>query len=185
MSSNFENTQLINVSKLSANQSYSVSLALKDEDIAKLKDELGLIALRKISFSGILSPSGQRDWALKAKLGATAVQACVVSLEPVTTRIDEVVERIFLQDMPELSDTEDEVEMPEDERIEPLGQQISLVEVFREALVLALPTYPRAQGASIGQVDFAEPGVTPMKDDDALPFAGLASLKDKLEKKND
>ncbi len=185
MSSQFENTQLIKVSKLSANQTYNVSLALATEDIDRLKQDLGLSALRKVSFSGTLVPSGQDDWALKAKLGATAVQACVVSLEPVTTRIDEGVERIFLHDMPEMSDAEEEVEMTEDERIEPLGQQISLIDVFREALALALPAYPRAQGATISQTKFTEPGVTPLKDEDTLPFAGLASLKDKLQKKDD
>ena len=185
MTPNFENTRLINVSKLSANQTYSVSLALTAEDIEDIKQELGLTALRKISFSGILEPNGQRDWELKAKLGATAVQACVVSLEPVTTRIDEPVERLYLHDMPEFANAEEEIEMPEDERIEALGQQISLVDVFREALVLALPEYPRAQGATIEQANFAEQGITPLKDEDTLPFAGLAALKEKMKKNDD
>ncbi len=185
MSQNFENTQKIKVSKLSSNQTYNVSLALTADDIAELREELGLQALRKTSFAGELTPSGQVDWALNGKLGATAVQTCGVTLEPVTTRVDLVVERIFLKDMPEFSDAEEEVEMPEDERVEALGQEISLLDVFREALVLELPTYPRAEGAQIAQTDFTEPGSTPMTDADALPFASLAALKDKMQQNDD
>ena len=49
------------------------------------------------------------------------------------------------------------------------------------ALALALPLYPRAPGAELGQAVFAEPGTAPLKDEDLRPFAGLAGLKAKLE----
>ena len=51
------------------------------------------------------------------------------------------------------------------------------------ALALALPLYPRAEGADLAQAQFAGPGVTPMTDEDARPFAGLKDLRDKLDKK--
>ena len=49
-------------------------------------------------------------------------------------------------------------------------------------LVLALPDYPRAEGVELGERVFSEEGVKPMKDADAKPFAGLAALKEKMEK---
>ena len=49
------------------------------------------------------------------------------------------------------------------------------------ALVLALPEYPRSEGAELGEAIFTEAGLAPMKDEDARPFAGLAALKDQLK----
>jgi uncharacterized metal-binding protein YceD (DUF177 family) len=75
-----------------------------------------------------------------------------------------------------------EAEMPEDDAVEPLPQTLDLGTVMVEALSLALPPFPRADGAELGQVLAAAAGVTPMTDDDAKPFAGLGALRDKLTK---
>ncbi len=150
-----------------------------------LAEDLGVTAIRKLRFSGEIRPEGKRDWRLDATLGATVEQPCVVTLDPVTTRIDVPVTRRFLTDMPDLTeDDEGEVEMPEDDTIEPLGREIDLMAVMAEALALNLPLYPRAQGADLGAAVFAEPGVTPMQDEDAKPFAGLAELRGKLAGKD-
>jgi len=45
--------------------------------------ELAILGIKKLRFEGQISPAGKRDWDLSADLGATIVQACVVSLEPV------------------------------------------------------------------------------------------------------
>ena len=52
--------------------------------------------------------------------------------------------------------------------------------VMFEALALALPDYPRAPNAEVTQTVHAAPGVTPLRDEDLRPFAGLASLARKL-----
>jgi len=127
------------------------------------------------------SPIGQKDWALTAKLGATVVQDCVVTLEPVTTRIDEDVHRQYIADFV-VSDAA-EVEMDEDDTIEELPSTLDLVAVMIEALSLALPAFPRAPDASLDDAQFTEPGQAPMTDEDAKPFAGLGALRDALEKK--
>ena len=49
-----------------------------------------------------------------------------------------------------------------------------------EELSLAVPEYPRSPDATLEQANFTKPGETPMSDEDARPFAGLAALKDKL-----
>ena len=78
-----------------------------------------------------------------------------------------------------------EVEMPEDDTVEELPATLNLVDVMTEALALALPDFPRADGAELGEAIFTEPGVAPMRDEDTRPFAGLSSLKDALEKKDE
>lgn len=144
---------------------------------------LDIPAVKKLRFDGQISPLGKSDWILEGKLGATVVQDCVVTLAPVTTRIDEEVRRSYLAEMPDLGTGE--VEMPEDDTAEPLPPEIDLGEVMLEALALALPPFPRAEGASLEGAVFTEPGVRPMTDDQVKPFSGLADLRDALENKDE
>lgn len=148
-----------------------------------IANELGIIGIKKLKFEGTLTPQGKADWALAAQLGATVVQECVVTLDPVTTRIDEPLTRAYLAEIPEIDATE--VEMALDEAIDPLPETLDLAQVMIEALSLALPQYPRVPGAGLGAVAVAAPGVTPMSDDDAKPFAGLGALRERLEKKQE
>ncbi|SEO43898.1 Uncharacterized ACR, COG1399 [Salinihabitans flavidus] len=172
------------VSKLPQNGATAFALRPGAEAMKALAEELGLLSLRKLSFQGEISALGDRDWQLLGKLGATVVQPCVVTLDPVTTRIDVDVERRFVADM-ELPDTEEEVEMPEDENAEPLRATIDVAAVMAEALALNLPLYPRAGEAELGEAVFTRPGKSPMRDEDVRPFSGLAGLRDKLDDSED
>ncbi len=147
---------------------------------AALAADLGIIEVRKLRFQGSLEPEGKRDWRLEGTLGATIVQPCIVSLAPVVTRIDDKVIRHYLAHWVE-PDPGTEIEMPDDETIEPLGTEIDPAQVMAEALALALPDYPRADGAELGQAAFTEPGATPLSDADVHPFAELAKLKGKSQ----
>lgn len=144
--------------------------------------DLGISNVKKLRFSGQLTPIGKSDWRLKADLGATVVQPCVTTLDPVTTRLDETVERSYVADPPEVEASE--IEMPEDDTVEPLPATLDLAEVMIEALTLALPLYPRTADAALGEAVFTEPGVKPMSDDEAKPFAGLGALREQLENKD-
>ncbi|MDC0656956.1 DUF177 domain-containing protein [Leisingera sp. SS27] len=147
--------------------------------LAALAAELGVNALRKLRFSGAINAMGKKDWKLSGRLGATVVQDCVVTLEPVTTRVEEAVEITYLAriETPEGA----EVEMPEDDSIEPLGSHIDPAAVMAEALALHIPAYPRKDGAELGEAVYAEDGVQPMRDEDTRPFAGLAALRGQLK----
>ena len=103
----------------------------------------------------------------------------VVTLEPVSTRIDEPVTRRYLADIPEPSDAP-EVEMPEDDTADPLPAVIDLAQVMAEALALALPPWPRAPGVAPVEMQVTEAGKDPLSDDDVKPFAALKELRDKL-----
>ncbi len=151
------------------------------ETRAGMAETLGLIAVKKLRLEGKLTPEEAQDWRLEAMLGATVVQPCVATLDPVTTRIDAPVLRRYLADMPDMPEG-DEIEMPEDESAEPLPSEIELLALTIEALALNVPDYPRSADAEAIETVFAAPGVTPMSDEEAKPFAGLAALRDKLEK---
>lgn len=152
-------------------------------EVAALEDmrvALDLLGLRKVRFDGTLTPRGKSDWQLEAKLGATVVQPCVSTLEPVTTRLEEPVARFFSRDLSD--ELPEEMEMPEDDAVELLGTTIDISGILQEALALALPLYPRAKDAEIETLVFTEPGKSPMTDEDTRPFAGLAGLRDSLKK---
>ena len=167
------------------NQSGKTGFALRPEKdrLTALAAELGLSALRKLSFEGHVAPEGPADWRLEGHLGATVVQPCVVTLDPVTTRIETPVTRVFAKDYVEPD--EPEAEMPEDDTIERLGPWIDPEAVMLEALALNIPEYPRLPDAELGALRVTEPGKAPLTDDDVKPFAGLAGLKEQLERKDD
>lgn len=141
---------------------------------------LGILAIKKLRFVGAISPKGRHDFALEAVLEAVVEQACAITLEPVVATIKEDVLRVYLAkwEYP----TGDEMEMPDDDTTEALGEEIDIGHVAVEALSLALPPFPRAPGAVLEEAAFAAPGTAPLRDADLKPFAGLAALKAKLEK---
>jgi uncharacterized metal-binding protein YceD (DUF177 family) len=171
---------LLRVAQLPQRKPHDFDLMPDEEmrrDIARMLD---LTDLRKLRFTGRIKADGASDWSLGARLGATVVQPCVVTLAPVSTRIDTTVNRHFVKDWTEPAEAE-EVEMPDDVSTERLEDTIDLAQIMTEALALALPDYPRSSGATLEQSNFAAEGVTPLRDEDTKPFAGLAALKKKLE----
>lgn len=144
---------------------------------------LGLSALKKLAFLGEIAPDGRRDWRLTAALGATVVQPCGVTLEPVVTRIDEAVSRRFLLDWAEPEG--DEVEMPEDDTAGPIPAVIDLEEIMLEALALAIPPYPRAPGLEPVEISAQPPGAAAIDAEGSRPFAALAALRDSLDDAGD
>ncbi len=145
---------------------------------ATIAADLGIDAVKSLRFEGEIRAHGRNDFVLEGTLTATVVQPCVITLAPVTTKIDTQVKRRYTADfvIPET----DEAEIPDDDSLEPLPEVIDAGEVAVEELSLALPPYPRAEGAELGEVVHTAASETPLTDADLKPFAGLAALKDKL-----
>ena len=142
--------------------------------LSKLKAEL---RLRRREEAGILLVEG--------RIEAEVTQACVVTLEPVTSRLAEPVEwRYSLE--PSVTDAgsegtrggpEVEVEIEEIDPPEPVGPEgIDLGEAVAQQFSVALEPYPRAEGASLAHLEWADAG-RPEKPDG--PFAVLESLRRK------
>lgn len=175
---------VLRVSELPKGTTLAFDIVPDEDERGRMAEELGVLGLRKVAFHGTLAPLGKRDWRLEARLGATASQECVATLDPVTTRIDTRIVRRFLAEMPlaeEMEPTpEDGIEMPEDDTEEPLGEVIDLSRVLTEALALALPDYPRKADAAPADTLAAPPGQAPLDDAAVKPFAGLAGLRAKM-----
>ncbi len=147
--------------------------------LSALASAVGVDAVRKLRLSGTLRPQGQRDWTLEAVLGVTVVQPCVATLVPVTTRIDQPVHRRYLSDFDDPAADAPvgaEIEMPADTTVEPLPDTLDLGALIVEELALAIPSYPRASSAPPVTAIFSGPGVAPMRDEDARPFANLRNV---------
>lgn len=171
----------IRMSDLKHRQPTPVTIEPDAAGRAAVAQDLGIVGVRKLRLTGTLTPLGKRDWQLDAVLGATVVQECIITLAPVTTRIEEPLVRRYLSDM--ANPASGEVEMPEDDSAEALPIDLDLAAVMIEALALALPPYPRAPGAEIGELSVTEPGALAFTDDRVKPFAGLAALRDSLQTK--
>ena len=153
---------------------------LKPDDAtrAALAEELGITAIHALRLEGTLTPEGRQDFRLEAQLDAEVEQPCTITLAPVRTLLRETLLRRYLADVPEPEG--EEVEIPADD-FEALPEVIDLGTVATEALALALPLYPRAEGAALEQAVFAEAGVEPLTDEALRPFAGLAGLAARLK----
>ena len=156
----------------------ALRLVPDEGQLEALAERLGVDALRKVRLEGTLRPGPGRDWTLDARLGATVVQPCRVTTDPVTTRIDEALVRRYAADWSEPSG--EEVEAPEDD-VEPLPVTLDLGAVLEEALALAVPEFPRAEGAEEIDLSATPPGAAPLADEAVKPFAGLADLKRRMD----
>jgi len=176
-------TQILRLTDLGTRKPtpFAVSPDAAQRDV--IAQALNIPKVRKLQFDGQFSPIGQTDWQLTATLGATVVQDCVVTLDPVTSRIDEKISRHYVADyvVPEAAETE----MDDDDTVDPLPQTVDVVAVMMEALSLAIPAFPRSADATLGDANYTQPGAAPMTDEDAKPFAGLGALRDQLQKKGE
>jgi len=172
----------IDLRRLQADRTHPVKIVPDAADCANIAARLGLLGLRKLRLEATLLPEGKSDWRLNGQLGATVVQPCVVTLNPVSTRIDEDFTRLFSAAYAEPeADEDEEIEMPDDDTVEPLPDRLNLFAVLEEVLALNIPLYPRAADAKLESGEFTEPGKAAMTDEDAKPFASLAELKKRLE----
>jgi len=169
------------VERLRAHKAIPFDEAPNEAEAEAIRQALDLRGLRKMRFKGELSPIGKKGWLVNGMLGASITQNCVVSMEPVKSRIDTEVSIRFLPE------SMIEVETPEDvleDDVEELGSIIDLGQVAVEALSLAMPDYPRAEAAEIGRLTAEPEGAAPIKDEETKAFAGLAALKEKLNQSN-
>ena len=158
---------------------FPFDIAPTDAEARALAKLLDVPAVRKLRLAGRLTPLPRGGWQLDARLGATVVQTCVVTLDPVTTRIDQPLRRAWL---PATASRPNEIVVApdEDDEIEPLGERIDLGLVAIEALALALPPYPRKPGATLGPIA-ASGEAAPAEEGELKPFAGLAALRAKMD----
>ena len=152
----------------------SVSVALDEEQRARLADELKLSAVEQFEAELTVVPlrGGLRA---QGRLRATIVQPSVVSFEPVRQVVDEVVDRVFLpaeEGRAPTPGSEIFVDLEDEDFPDHIdGPEVDLSGLLIETLGLAVDLYPRLEGESLEGIilgdDPAESG----------PFSALSKLK--------
>ena len=144
----------------------------KPDECTALARRFGLFRLDAFTATVAFEVSSPTRVIVTANYVAEVVQACVVTLEPVSTRIKDCFERRFVSGP--VSRTDDVAVDPlADDPPEPWdGGAIDIGEVLAEQLGLAIDPYPRTPGAV-----FMDP---PDQECDAgAAFSTLVALKDR------
>ena len=148
------------------------------DELETIARALDLIACTSLRAQYALKPTVGGRFHLSGRLRADLSQACVVTLEPVASTVEEDFEAVFWpqEDMP--APVSGEVAIDDEPEREPIvAGQIEVGRVVFESLAAALDPFPRKPGAVLdwqapGSAD--APGGKP-----ASPFAVLANLKTK------
>lgn len=151
-----EFSRILKVSKLTNTSEYKFEEIPSEGETDAMAALFDVVSIRKMRFHGSIIAFEEKGWLLEGMLGATVSQNCVVTLERVRTRIDIDIRRVFV---PMAEPTADEITLDasDDDELEPLGKEIDLGLVAMEALALAIPEYPRIEGAELPDSNFSPP----------------------------
>ena len=163
----------------------AVEISASDSERAALARRFGFLGLPAFSARVTVDRrAGGGQVVVEGRLRGKIVQACILTLDPVTQELDEAFRIVFKQDLAEERDPESgeavlnaQVDAPE-----PLpGNLLDIGEIVAEQLSLAADPYPRRPGVKLEDVlpkprQSGRPGRNEQR---RHPFAGLAALRDK------
>lgn len=151
-----------------------LDLHATNEECAALARRFGLAAIAGLRASGGLGRSGDDRVRLRVTLEAAVTQACVVTLDPIASRIEEEIDITFDPELGDAATLDIAFEAAVDR--EPLmGDSLDLGEIIAEELALSLDPYPRKPGIALEIGPGAAAGEPPR----GGPFEALAALKRK------
>jgi uncharacterized metal-binding protein YceD (DUF177 family) len=149
---------------------------------ARIARALGLESLDRLTAHLAVTPGRGGSVEVAGSFAAEAVQACVVSLQPVPARLAQDIARRFVaapESPVDKKNAAPEAEGwvdPDGEVADPLlGGTIDLGDIVTEELALALDPYPRAPGVAFAGIAPAAGAAS--SESEAGPFAALAALK--------
>jgi len=144
---------------------------------ARLAERFGLLALDRLTAELTVTRGASGiPIRVRGRLSASVVQECVVSLEPVPSEINELIEVDYA---PAAEDGAEEVfHLDQPEPPEPLeGDSLELGELVAQHLSVALDPYPRKEGAP--PLEWEGSGPEKAGKEGESPFAALARLREK------
>ena len=151
----------------------ALSIAASAAECAAVATRLGLSAIHAIQAKLMIRRSQGRIF-VQGTIVAEIEQVCVVSLEPFHTSAGADIDEVFL-----ITDDPGSPEIdldPNDTMAEPLtGETLDLGELIVQNLSLAIDPHPRAEGATLTDLDYDD-GQFGAPDN---PFAALAKLRPK------
>jgi uncharacterized metal-binding protein YceD (DUF177 family) len=162
----------------------ALEISASENERAALAKRFGFLGLPTFSARVAVDrrPGGQV--VVEGRLRGRIVQACILTLDPVTQDLDEAFRIVFKQDLTEERDPESGEALvgAHADSPEPLpGNLLDVGEIVAEQLSLAADPYPRKQGVKLEDV-LPKPrrdGRHGRQEQRRHPFAGLAALRDK------
>ena len=162
----------------------ALDIVASDGERAALAKRFGFLSLPAFSARVTVDSRPGGQIVVEGRLRGRIVQACVLTLDPVTQDLDDAFRIVFKKDLAEERDPESgeavlnaQVDAPE-----PLtGNLLDIGEIVAEQLSLAADPYPRRPGAKLEDV-LPRPrggGRKGAPEQRRHPFAGLAALRDK------
>ena len=167
--------------------SAALDITASDGERAALAKRFGFIGLPAFS-ARVTVDRRPGQVIVEGRLRGTIVQACILTLDPVTQELDDTFRIVFRQDLTEERDPEsgEALLSAQADAPEPLsGNMLDVGEIVAEQLSLAADPYPRRPGAKLEDVlpkprkggkSGRDTGKTEQR---RHPFAGLAALRDK------
>ena len=162
----------------------AVDIVASEGERAALAKRFGFLGLSAFSARVTVDSRLGGQIVVEGRLRGRIVQACVLTLDPVTQDLDDTFRVVFKRDMAEDLDPEsgEAVLSAQADAPEPLeGNVLDVGEIVAEQLSLAADPYPRRPGAKLEDV-LPKPrhgGRNAPAEQRRHPFAGLAALKDK------
>jgi hypothetical protein len=162
----------------------ALEIAASDSERAALVKRFGFLGLPAFSARVTVDrrPGGQV--VVEGRLRGRIVQACILTLDPVSQDLDETFRLVFKEGLAEARDPEsgEALVSAQTDAPEPLpGNLLDVGEIVAEQLSLAADPYPRKHGVKLEDV-LPKPrkdGRHGRHEPRRHPFAGLAALRDK------
>jgi len=164
-----EFSRKVDVERLPQTSETTREIAADEAERTALAGRFQLVALDRLEARVALTRLPGGLLRLTGDLSADVVQECVVTLEPMATRVEDRFTLLYGHAQDEAGEV---VLSGEAELVEPIsGGVLDIGEAVAQQLSLALDPYPRRPAASL-PAPATEPG-------DASPFAALAKWREK------
>jgi uncharacterized metal-binding protein YceD (DUF177 family) len=150
----------------------NVTIAAEPAERAALARRFGLLSIERLEATFSLRRAGERIEA-RGRVVADLTQPCAATGAPLVARADEHVELRFAEET--AGDAERELDEADLDTLPIENGAIDLGEAAAETMALAIDPYAR-----LPEADTALRAAGVLTEDEAGPFAGLASLKGRL-----
>ena len=162
----------------------ALDIVASDGERAALAKRFGFLGLPAFAARVTVDRRLGGQIVVEGRLRGRIIQACVLTLDPVTQDLDDTFRVVFKRDMADELDPEsgEAVLNAQTDAPEPLeGNMLDVGEIVAEQLSLAADPYPRRPGAKLEDVlpKYRQGGRRGAPEQRRHPFAGLAALKDK------
>ncbi|MBX9943455.1 MAG: DUF177 domain-containing protein [Reyranella sp.] len=179
----YEISKVVDLERLGA-AGAALDIVATDSQCAALAKRFGFLSLSGFAARVTVDLRIGGQVIVEGRLRGKVVQACVLTLDPVTQELDDAFRIVFKKDLAEERDPEsgEAVLAAQLDAPEPLaGNLLDVGEIVAEQLSLAAEPYPRRPGVKLEDVlPKAKGGLRrAAAGQPRHPFAGLAALRDK------